>query len=399
MSKLFSTVGLLVLSGFAFQSLIGQSVFGANQYAEYIPGDLPIILVAPHGGEMKPDEIADRNCTGCSYSNDLNTQELGRVVLKAIETIFGCKPHLIINRLHRSKMDANRAIGEAADGDPIAEQAWKDFHGFIAQAKAKVDSTYGRGLLIDLHGHGHSIQRLELGYLLSKSDLHLENEELDNNTALRQKFSLRSLLESGDNLSLSKVLRGPKSLGTLFEEKGFPAVPSTNDPRPESEEPYFTGGYTTQVYGSSGSGTIDAVQIECNYQGVRENEFTRANFAEALAELLKDFFATYYPSIAETTFACGEVTGIGQQNILHQELRIFPNPGGSRLNIWSTSSEFHWKSIRVFDLNGKEIPLSLGQQSGEWPVQLSFPEVVPGLYYIRMTDGQSVHVLPYILQN
>ena len=77
---------------------------------------MPIVISAPHGGSLTPDEIPDRNCTGCVYAQDLDTEDLSRKMYDAIVDLFGCYPHLIINRLHRRKLDANRAIGEAADG-------------------------------------------------------------------------------------------------------------------------------------------------------------------------------------------------------------------------------------------------------------------------------------------
>nr|MBP9196721.1 hypothetical protein [Saprospiraceae bacterium] len=40
------------------QELIpGQSYFGFNQYIEYIAGNLPVILSAPHGGDKVPSDI------------------------------------------------------------------------------------------------------------------------------------------------------------------------------------------------------------------------------------------------------------------------------------------------------------------------------------------------------
>lgn len=39
----------------------GQSYFGRNDYVEYIPGELPVVLSAPHGGSLEPEEIAPRD--------------------------------------------------------------------------------------------------------------------------------------------------------------------------------------------------------------------------------------------------------------------------------------------------------------------------------------------------
>ena len=51
----------------------GQTYFGRNQYIEYIAGDLPVIVSAPHGGGEEPDEIPLR--TYGTLVRDLGTQE------------------------------------------------------------------------------------------------------------------------------------------------------------------------------------------------------------------------------------------------------------------------------------------------------------------------------------
>ena len=58
------------------------------------------------------------------------------------------RPHLVICHLKRTKVDVNRGINEAAEGDPTAEQVYEDFHGMIQVARAII----GRGVLFDIHG-------------------------------------------------------------------------------------------------------------------------------------------------------------------------------------------------------------------------------------------------------
>ncbi len=267
----------------------GDSYFGENNYIEYLAGDLPIILSAPHGGLLKPADIPDR--TYGTTGRDLNTQELARSIQSAIHNRTGRYPHIIINRLHRIKLDANREIVEAAQGNAKAEQAWHDYNDFIETAEQKVIDDYGSGFYIDLHGHGHEIQRLELGYLLSRTDLALTDAALNAQTYIN-KSSLRTLVvESG--LTLSELIRGPGSLGTLLETLGYPAVPSSNQPNP-GDDPYFTGGYNTQVHGSRDGGLISGMQIECNYSGVRNTSSNRTVFSQALAEALETFIENLY---------------------------------------------------------------------------------------------------------
>ena len=267
----------------------GEVYFGRNDYIEYRAGDLPVILSAPHGGLLEPSEIPDR--TWGTTAHDRRTEELARAISSAISARMGGYPHIIICHLHRRKLDANRAIQEAAQGNQWAEKAWYEYHDFILAAKAAVAEEHGSGFYIDLHGHGHKIQRLELGYMLSASDLTLPDTAL-NSPTYRNKSSIRTLvMETG--LSLPALVRGPTSLGSLLEDLGFPSVPSAGQPNPGGA-PYYSGGYSTGRHGSSDGGSISGVQIECNWEGVRSTETERAAFSQAMAEALETFLETHY---------------------------------------------------------------------------------------------------------
>jgi acyl-homoserine-lactone acylase len=84
----------------------GKSYFGRDGYVEYIAGNSPVIITAPHGGELAPAEIPDRGC-GTTVT-DLATEQLARAFQFQFHRQTGRYPHVIINRLKRSKMDANR---------------------------------------------------------------------------------------------------------------------------------------------------------------------------------------------------------------------------------------------------------------------------------------------------
>ena len=73
---------------------------------------------------------------------------------------------MVINNLHRNKLDANREIGEATLGDSTAEMAFNEFHQCIEEAKAAIEAdtcVNGSGLFLDMHGHGHPNNWAELG--------------------------------------------------------------------------------------------------------------------------------------------------------------------------------------------------------------------------------------------
>ena len=153
----------------------GESYFGRNNYIEYVAGNAPLIYSAPHGGALLPSEIPDRTASRCGTevmtNTDLNTIELVRAMQARHFARFGTYPHLIINHLGRRKLDANRADAAAACGDAEALIALGEWHEFIDIAKTAVTETSARGWYMDMHGHGHSIQRLELGYLLTGAQL------------------------------------------------------------------------------------------------------------------------------------------------------------------------------------------------------------------------------------
>jgi hypothetical protein len=266
------------------------SYFGRNQYIEYIAGELPIILSAPHGGSLRPDEIPDR-AYGTTVT-DLNTGELARAVDSALVRLTGKHAHVVIVRLHRVKLDANRDITEGAQGDAEAETAWQEFQRFLADAKHAVNQRYTGGLYIDLHGHGHAIQRLELGYLLTAHDLRRPDDSLDAQPAYEVLSSIRTLSVRSP-LSFSELLRGPTSLGALLEAEGYPSVPGGSTPNPGDDE-YFAGGYNTVMHGCRAGGVICGVQIESNRRGVRDTEENRARFAAALARVIEQYVEVHY---------------------------------------------------------------------------------------------------------
>jgi hypothetical protein len=313
----------------------GQSYFGRNNYIEYVAGNAPVIYSAPHGGALTPSEIPDRTASLCggaaTTTTDLNTAELVRAMQARHFARFGTYPHIIINHLARRKLDANRTAEEAACGDAEAIIALDEWHDFIDVAKGAVVQASGRGWYMDMHGHGHSVQRLELGYLLTGAQLDLSNASLDANAAYEDTASMRTISESAPP-SFSAVLRGASSLGTLYANYGFPSVPSATDPGPDGDS-YFSGGDNTRrhtcgaeatAYGGTTAGNICGVQIEANYAGVRDNATNRDRFGDATAAALEQYLATHWglnlgsgspPSFISITVLGRKVKGVARVDL------------------------------------------------------------------------------------
>jgi len=267
----------------------GTSYFGRNEYVEYIPGELPIILSSPHAGTLTPSEIPNR-----TWGTTVRDGELHDVTLRtaaALQELTGKRPHVILMHLRRTKVDANREIVEAAQGNVYAERAWHEYHGWIETAREIARQSYNRGFYIDMHGHGHTKQRLELGYLLTAAELRLNDAQLGQAQYVN-KSSIRTLATTG-SAGFVELLKGETSFGQMLARRGYAAVPSKSDPAPLSGDPYFNGGYSTVRHGSRDGGVIDGVQIEHNSSGVRNSASNRAAYSRALAEAILEYLETH----------------------------------------------------------------------------------------------------------
>lgn len=285
--------GVLIISHQAFSQLsFSKQSERISGYVEYMEGNMPLVISVPHGGYDRPDSIPER--TGHFAKNqDIYTIEIAYKIYKRIYKQCGYHPHIVINHLHRTRLDANRNIEEAADGSPAAEKIWYVYHGLLDSIQHNISEKYDKGLFIDLHGHRHSLQRIEIGYLLSAEELKLDNEML--NTGLLDNYtSIRNLLKHNKNGDpLAEVIRGENSLGSYLYDLGQPCVPCSATPNPQNGEKHFSGGYNTMRHGSSGGGVIDGIQLEIDLQ-TRSNPKRQKKVAHDISDALLQYISFYY---------------------------------------------------------------------------------------------------------
>lgn len=272
------------------EKIPGQSYFGTARYIEYVAGDLPIVVTVPHGGRLEPAALPKR--TKGVHDMDSNTQELARALAEEVHRQTRGYAHFVFSHLHRTRLDPNREIREAAEGNPGAERAWREFHAAIEGALAAAVARHGFAFLIDLHGHGHPVARLELGYGLGARYLNQSDADFDA-AGLIGASTIRDL-HAARGGSSAALLRGPRSLGTLLAEHGLRAVPSATEPGPGST-PFFSGGYIVVTHaGAPATTKVDGVQIECPRPGVRDTVENRARFARGAAAALLVFLREHY---------------------------------------------------------------------------------------------------------
>lgn len=264
----------------------GQVLFGKENWTEVLVGDMPLVISVPHGGNVRPDGIPDRTCPDITTVRDLNTIELALAISDEFKETYGKRPYVIINHLSRVKIDQNREIENATCGNPLMMQAWHDYHNYTDSAVSTAVARHGYAIFIDLHGHGHQKQRLEIGYTLSGQELTQLYGGL-NKDILGAKSSISNLLRMKPTLRFEDMISGDQAFGSLMAEGGFASIPSRTEPYPYDGDPYFDGGYNTRFYTSSTYPHVFGWQIECNNQGVRDSGDNRARFAKVFAGVIE----------------------------------------------------------------------------------------------------------------
>lgn len=267
-------------------------VYDPTAWVNSSDGTIPLVIIAPHGGDLSPFSLPVRTCAGCVTGNDTNTQPLANEIAAAFERRIGRRPFLVINRLHRSRFDGNRDQAEATGSYAPLFGVWEHWQASIDSARVRAARVHARAIVIDLHGHGHAIPRLELGYLLTATQLRLPDDQLHATITNSSVARLHQLKPAGD--SGAALIRGPRSLGSRLAALGVPSVPSDATPAPLVGEDYFNGGYNTVRHGSRAGGTADAIQIETHFPGIRDTEANRRAFAEHLVTALLGVLDDYY---------------------------------------------------------------------------------------------------------
>jgi hypothetical protein len=358
----------------------GQIVIGANQYTEYHPGNLPLVISVPHGGSLSPASIPDRTCNNAVSDMDANTIELGKQIDSAFANATGCHPYMIYCNLHRAKLDCNRNKADGTCGNAAAGNAWTEFHGFIDSAQASAQSKFGgKAFYIDLHGHGNPIQRLELGYLLYDNELAFSDNVL-NSSQYVGFSSIRNLVSTNVNgYTHAELLKGDFSLGTLFGNAGYPSVPSQQIPVPGTTTNYYSGGYNTANHTSYvQSNSVNGLQIECNYSNVRDSYLHRRKFADSLVVVVLKYLKIHQNIDTENCSVTSKDRSIDETGI-----HISPNPAHDFITILSDEPDAGF-DVEFINAYGQTILISKGQS------RINVRSLPKGVYVVNISHGRKM---------
>jgi hypothetical protein len=266
----------------ASKDIVARKMIDAYTDVQY--GNMPLIISVPHGGIVQPITIPDRTCAGITTVTDGKTIELAYAMDSVLKADYGVQPYMVITNLARIKIDQNRDFAEATCSNNNLAVFWNNYHYSIDTAITKILAKYPSALFIDLHGHGHTKQRLELGYLISDNALRNPNTINYNTSSLKNQIILYPPTQN------SSLLFGTKAFGTMMANRNIPSVPSQQDMAPLVTDTYFDGGFNTATYCNYPK--VFGWQIESNFTGVRDNANNRTIFAKAFAQSIMEYYTT-----------------------------------------------------------------------------------------------------------
>jgi hypothetical protein len=270
----------------------GDIITDSQGYISYRVGNTPIIITVPHDGTLTPSTFPDRTGASTRAENTRKIAEQFAYFFNANSN--GLYPHIIYNNVSRSKLDPDLNQMDGAQGNSYANLSYGTYHSFLQTAIDSVEAYFDAGILLNLVEHNHSNQRVELGYLLSASDLDLTNLQLNSYSSQSSVSHIANLSSS----SFAEVIRGYNSLGTLIVGSSytsndvnytFEAVPTLETPNVGNSD-YSSGGYTITQYGSSNGGKINGIDVATPFAGFRDN----ANAYRALAVILEGSVKSFY---------------------------------------------------------------------------------------------------------
>jgi N-formylglutamate amidohydrolase len=252
----------VVLSLLLAGTAIDLRAAGVEELVVARPGNLPVILVAPHGGREAVNGVRVR--TSGKLDMDARTLELTGALAQRLHALLGAEPYVVAAKFHRRYIDANRSEAEAFE-DPAARPAYLAYHDHIRRYVAEVGQRYPRGaLLFDIHGQSTDVDTVHRG---------------TNNGAT----VARMLRQHGPG-----ALIGSKSVFGVLQAKGRTVFPPNSPIGKPREDPRYNGGYTVRTYGSDQPGGIDAIQLE-----IGANLRRTAGFIDDLAEAIAVYCRTY----------------------------------------------------------------------------------------------------------
>jgi len=327
----------------------------------WTPGNCNLVISVPHGGVLGSDTspagnlvcesghvIETRKGTMAypikTYARDAATDVIAED-MRNILSKDGLSPHIVECHMHRSKVECNRNMVEIAVQEigQEAEFIHSVYHGWISEA-IEMGKTCGNVpgvLLVDLHGHGHTHDYIELGFRLKAELLNeISNEKVESRdwtsivtSTAKHEFTMRHLLKrrfGKNNESIKEALIGDASFSGCISSQlakldilsDVQCLPSLQRPYP-GRLGYYTGGHTVREHCKGKR--VDSVQVELPISVRTQAADKREAATLALALGIRDFHNLHYSEFRAAATNGSAPTGETELSDSEDEILIQTN--------------------------------------------------------------------------
>lgn len=289
---------LLLLYYHVDSTFVEQIIHGTNKYVEFYTGNIALIISVPHGGSLQPISISNRtDDTAGNIRAGSNTIEIAKVIrntLKRVLSKLNRVPFMVVNNLHRIKMDPNKKSELCCKSkNETSNKAYTDYHSFISKSfhqNFMKKNRLKRGLLIDIQGHLSSDNWIEINYLLTSN-------YLNNNKQLKEKEkSSICNLASNSTYTFENLVRGKVSLGNLLETRLMPikVIPSLSNIRP-NKKPYQNNSvFIIETYGSKSCNETNLNAMQLQLPAFMRSNSNYERYAHNIALAIFDYYKLHF---------------------------------------------------------------------------------------------------------
>ncbi len=231
-----------------------------GDYIRISPGDMPVVLDAPHGGSHAREGLRPR--PGPKPGRDLLTFEYAYAIQERVRAACSRSPTVIACLLHRRYVDLNHPQQDCCV-EPILLQFHEYYYSLLQAQLKECINRWSRSLLVDIHGFDPSNQ----------------DESL-------QEYDV--ILGTHSNATITRPDRTVDPAKKLFinalHEQGVAVFPP-DDTTPERR---FIGGHLVTHFGLSLH--FPAIQVELSHRARGQDQEIKGQVLNAFASFLKAWF-------------------------------------------------------------------------------------------------------------
>ena len=96
-----------------------------EDYMIFRKGNIPLLPVAPHGGDLKPQWIENRGCEGAVITQDQYTLGIALQIENELKK-RAYQPYVVYAKIHRIKVDLNRSLETSHCEDDSSNDLWRN---------------------------------------------------------------------------------------------------------------------------------------------------------------------------------------------------------------------------------------------------------------------------------